>query len=94
MKRFLLGNAFITDKGTWVESTAYEANDIVHTSNGIYLSLVDNNTAKTTDTTAWRVWIDKTDVDSVIWRGTLKEYNALTDKTQFSMYFIIEEEVQ
>lgn len=53
----------------------------MHTSDGIYLSLVDNNTAKTTDTTAWRVWVDKADVDSVIWRGTLKEYNALTDKT-------------
>ena len=42
-KEILLGNAFVTDKGNWQQGVAYETNDIVHTQDGIFLSLVDNN---------------------------------------------------
>ena len=42
-QEILLGNAFVTDKGNWQQGVAYETNDIVHTQDGIFLSLVDNN---------------------------------------------------
>ncbi len=53
-----LGTAFITDKGDWAADTAYEENDIVHTSGGVYMSLADDNTAEVTDTSKWRQWLD------------------------------------
>lgn len=64
-ERITLGNAFVTDKGDWEQGTAYETNDIVHTSDGVFLSLVDNNsTQPSADNTSWRTWVDKTDVNS------------------------------
>ena len=30
--------------------------------------------------------------DALVWRGTLDEYNALTDKTAYTLYLIMEEE--
>ncbi len=64
-QEILLGNAFVTDKGDWKQGTAYETNDIVHTSDGVYLSLVDNNsTQPSADNTSWRTWVDKSDVNS------------------------------
>lgn len=62
--KVILGTAFVTDKGDWTKGTSYEENDIVHTSDGVYMSLVDNNTAKTTDTSSWRLWVDKADVNA------------------------------
>lgn len=57
--KVLLGTAFITDKGTWAKGTAYEANDIVHTSSGIYLSLVDSNyDTPGNNNSKWRLWLD------------------------------------
>ena len=41
--------------------TGYDANDIVHTSKGVFASLVDGNTSEPSDTSAnWRLWLDKT----------------------------------
>ena len=62
--KVILGTAFVTDKGDWTKGTSYEENDIVHTTDGVYMSLVDNNTAETTDTSKWRLWVDKADVNS------------------------------
>ena len=64
--KVILGTAFVTDKGEWVKGTAYEENDIVHTTDGVYMSLVDNNTAETTDTSSWRVWVDKADINATV----------------------------
>ncbi len=64
--KVVLGTAFITDKGTWSASTTYEENDIVHTSSGVYLSLADDNTSAVTDTTKWRVWLDKADINDTV----------------------------
>lgn len=58
----LLGTAFVTDRGDWTAGTAYEENDIVHTSSGVYMSLADDNTAEVTDTDKWRTWVDLVDV--------------------------------
>ena len=55
----LLGTAFITDKGDWAAGTAYEENDIVHTTDGVYMSLVDDNiTTPSADNEQWRLWVD------------------------------------
>ena len=62
--KVILGTAFVTDKGDWTKGTSYEENDIVHTTDGVYMSLVDNNTAETTDTSKWRLWVDKADVNA------------------------------
>lgn len=67
----VVGNVAFTDKGTWVVNysfesegetiTGYDANDIVHTSKGVFASLVDGNTSEPSDTsTNWRLWLDKT----------------------------------
>ena len=64
--KVILGTAFVTDKGEWVKGTTYEENDIVHTTDGVYMSLVDNNTAETTDTSSWRVWVDKADINATV----------------------------
>jgi hypothetical protein len=67
----VVGNVAFTDKGAWVENysfesegetiTGYDANDIVHTSKGVFASLVDGNTSEPSDTSAnWRLWLDKT----------------------------------
>ena len=42
-QEILLGNAFVSDKGNWQHGATYETNDIVHTQDGIFLSMVDNN---------------------------------------------------
>lgn len=66
-----LGIVRFTDRGDWVKGysftsevsgdkvTGYLTNDIVHTSKGIYGSLVDNNTSDPdTDVTGkWRTWL-------------------------------------
>ncbi len=64
--KVILGTAFVTDKGDWTKGTSYEENDIVHTTDGVYMSLVDNNTADTTDTASWRVWVNKEDINTVV----------------------------
>lgn len=67
----VVGNVAFTDKGAWVANysfesegetiTGYDANDIVHTSKGVFASLVDGNTSEPSDTRAnWRLWLDKT----------------------------------
>lgn len=67
----VVGNVAFTDKGAWVANysfesegetiTGYDANDIVHTSKGVFASLVDGNTSEPSDTsTNWRLWLDKT----------------------------------
>ncbi len=58
-QEILLGNAFVSDKGTWVNGTKYEANDIVHTEDGVYLSLVDDNATEPKAGEAWRAWLNK-----------------------------------
>ena len=59
-QEILLGNAFVTDKGNWQQGATYETNDIVHTQDGIFLSLVDNNTTQpSASADGWKVWLDK-----------------------------------
>lgn len=70
-----LGLVGITDKGAWVSGytfedegttiTGYDANDIVHTSKGVYKSNADGNTTNPdTDTTgAWDKWVDLTSME-------------------------------
>ncbi len=54
-----MGTAFVTDKGDWTKGTSYEENDIVHTSKGVWMSLVDNNTAEPSKSSSqWRLWVD------------------------------------
>lgn len=56
----MLGNAFVTDKGAWQQGTQYETNDIVHTADGVFMSLVDGNaTQPGADNASWRMWVDK-----------------------------------
>lgn len=56
----MLGNAFVTDKGAWRQGTQYETNDIVHTADGVFMSLTDNNaTQPGADNASWRMWVDK-----------------------------------
>ena len=64
MDKIILGTAFITDKGDWVSGTAYEINDLVHTSKGVYMSLIDNNTEEP-PTSNWRLWVDTEAVNNV-----------------------------
>lgn len=60
-QEILLGNAFVTDKGDWQKKTAYETNDIVHTSSGAFMSLEDGNTTEpSASNTKWRLWLDLT----------------------------------
>lgn len=67
----VVGNVAFTDKGAWVKGYSfefegetiqgYDANDIVHTANGVYASLIDGNTSEPADTSdSWRLWLDKT----------------------------------
>ncbi len=64
-QKITLGNAFITDKGTWAQGTSYETNDIVHTDDGIFMSLIDDNaTQPSADNESWREWVSKTDINS------------------------------
>ena len=67
----VVGNVAFTDKGAWVNGYSfefegetihgYDANDIVHTANGVYASLIDSNTSDPSDTSdSWRLWLDKT----------------------------------
>lgn len=78
----VVGNVAFSDKGAWVANysfesegetiTGYDANDIVHTSKGVFASLVDGNTSEPSDTSAnWRLWLDKT--------PTVKAQNAADD---------------
>ena len=59
-QEILLGNAFVSDKGNWQQGVAYETNDIVHTQDGIFLSMVDNNTTQpSASAEGWKVLLDK-----------------------------------
>ena len=59
-QEILLGNAFVSDKGNWQQGATYETNDIVHTQDGIFLSMVDNNTTQpSASADGWKVWLDK-----------------------------------
>lgn len=74
-QEILLGNAFVTDKGNWQQGAAYETNDIVHTQDGIFLSLVDNNaTQPSASAEGWKVWLDKTPVND-----SITQFKALMD---------------
>ena len=65
------GGGYLTDRGTWqsgfketvdgIEFTGYALNDIVHTTRGVWLSLVDDNTTDpdTDATGSWRRLLDK-----------------------------------
>ncbi|MGM9697093.1 MAG: hypothetical protein ACI3Y0_00395 [Prevotella sp.] len=78
------GGGYITDRGKWIDGfsetvegklyTGYALNDIVHTDNAVYLSLVDENTTNPdTDTTAsWRKFVDKATV--MEWVKTKQPY--------------------
>ena len=79
--KVILGTAFVTDKGDWTKGASYEENDIVHTTDGVYMSLVDNNTAETTDTSKWRVWVDKADVNAATEAATAAAATANTAAT-------------
>ncbi len=71
----LLGTAFVTDKGEWQSGTSYEENDIVHTDDGIFMSLIDDNaTQPSTTNESWRAWVDKTDINSAT-----SQFKALMD---------------
>lgn len=77
-QEILLGNAFVADKGNWQQGTAYETNDIVHTQDGIFISLVDNNATHPSATTeGWKVWLDKTPVND-----SIRRFKALMDAFQ------------
>ena len=77
-QEILLGNAFVTDKGNWQQGVAYETNDIVHTQDGIFLSLVDNNaTQPSASAEGWKVWLDKTPVND-----SITQFKALMDAFQ------------
>lgn len=67
----VVGNVAFTDQGAWQPGYSYkdegetvkgyDANDIVHTANGVFASLVDGNTSEPSDTNQlWRLWLDKT----------------------------------
>lgn len=71
-----LGAIGYSDKGNWKQGysfvdsesgetiTGYDANDLVHTSDGIFRSLVDGNTTQpSADNETWQVWVDKTDIN-------------------------------
>ena len=74
-QEILLGSAFVTDKGTWAQGTSYETNDIVHTSDGIFMSLVDGNTiAPTKGASGWREWLDKSPVND-----SIKQFQSIMD---------------
>lgn len=77
-QEILLGNAFVTDKGNWQQGVAYETNDIVHTQDGIFLSMVDNNaTQPSASADGWKVWLDKTPVND-----SITQFKALMDAFQ------------
>ena len=71
-----LGSIGFTDKHEWVsgysqvidgtDTPGYSVNDVVHTTNGVWCSKVDGNTANPdTDTshTYWEAWLDATEVN-------------------------------
>lgn len=63
----VLGTAFVTDKGDWVKGTVYETNDLVHTANGVYMSLCDeNDTEPSVGSSAWRIWLDKAIINTAV----------------------------
>ena len=61
MATTILGKVGLTPKGAWAEGTAYERLDVVSYDYGSYLSLADNNTAATSDTTKWMLLVDMGD---------------------------------
>lgn len=82
-----LGAVGYSDKGTWkhgysfVDSesgetvTGYDENDIVHTQDGIYVSLVSGNTTQpSASADGWKVWLDKTPVND-----SITQFKALMD---------------
>lgn len=72
----VLGTIFITDKGTWTQGTVYETNDIVHTDNGVYMSLVDGNSSEPSSAPAkWRTWVDKTSIKDAISISALDQFD-------------------
>lgn len=80
MAKVSLGLVGFTDKGDWVSNysytnssgttvSGYDKNDIVHTDNGIYKSLVDGNLASPdgdTEHTSWMVWLDKSPLTEAV----------------------------
>lgn len=81
----VLGTVFITDKGTWTKGTVYEANDIVHTDDGVFMSLVDNNSSTpTTNTDKWRTWVDKTDINNAIAKANSSATVCIMDQFEYA----------
>lgn len=89
----VVGNVAFTDKGAWVNGYSfefegetihgYDANDIVHTANGVYASLIDGNTSEPSDTSdSWRLWLDKT--------PATKAKSAADDATRLRILLILQ----
>lgn len=86
MAKVKLGLVGFTDKGEWVSNYSftnsdgetvigYAANDLVHTDNGIFRSLTDNNITSPdgdTEHTSWQVWLDVSPVTSAV--ASIKDY--------------------
>lgn len=65
-----LGNVAFTDQGDWISDynyidennqaiNGYDANDLVHTEKGVFLSLEDNNTTNPNENVEkWRSWLN------------------------------------
>lgn len=84
-----LGSIGFTDKHEWVsgysqvidgmDTPGYSVNDVVHTTNGVWCSKVDGNTANPdTDTENWEPWVDTKDVKAQmeLIRGSISEISA------------------
>ena len=55
-----LGYALFTDQGDWTEGSTAQTNDIFHTSDGVFMSTIDNNTtAPGVGVEGWKVWFDE-----------------------------------
>ena len=74
-----LGTIGYTDKGTWQQGysfvdgesgetiTGYDQNDLVHTTDGIFRSLVDGNTTQPgADNETWQTWVDISPVNDSV----------------------------
>ena len=74
-----LGTVGYTDKGTWQQGysfvdgesgetiTGYDQNDLVHTPDGIFRSLVDGNTTQPgADNETWQTWVDISPVNDSV----------------------------
>lgn len=81
----VLGTVFVTDKGAWTKGTVYETNDIVHTDDGVFMSLVDNNSSTpNANTDKWRTWVDKTDINNAIVKANSSATVCIMDQFEYA----------